>query len=253
MSTSEFFREIEHSPVPWRQYQLHVPLFYQDIRFMSVTILAPLKEIRSILPSPRLKPYRITPWHGALSISAYQYRESDLEPYNEVAIGVPVTIDKETPVFTGILRKMPPSPMSFSRHLPVSTEIAREVGVEFAGYPKFIADIKFVDEDEWLICELNAKGQNVLEIHGRKLSLKWHPRYRVSPITFRREHILRSEFVISERAMGTSSGRGDVRLELGKGAIAEELRNLKLGRVLSYAYCPQAQGILTPVFESFTA
>ena len=57
MTEHDFFQEVEHSPVPWRQYQLHVPLFYQDIRFISVSILAPLENIRSILPSQRLKPW----------------------------------------------------------------------------------------------------------------------------------------------------------------------------------------------------
>jgi hypothetical protein len=33
--------------------------------------------------------------------------------------------------------------------------------------------------------------------------------------------------------------------------IAEELREMKLGRILGYSYCPQAQAILTPAFESF--
>jgi hypothetical protein len=51
--------------------------------------------------------------------------------------------------------------------------------------------------------------------------------------------------------MGTSKSGEDVKLELGEHPIADELRALNLGRVLSYSYCPLAQGILTPVFESF--
>ena len=253
MRTNEFFQEIEHSPVPWRQYQLHVPLFYQDIAFMSVSMLAPIKGIEAILPSTRLKPYRITPWHGTVSITAYQYRECDLGPYNEVAIGIPVTLDKESPLFTGSVRKMPERPMVYSHHLPVTTEIARVVGAEFAGYPKFVADIEFVEEGNWLTCELKAENQRVLTLSGRKLGLKRFPRYQLSPITYRNGYVLRSEFVISEREMGSSSSGQDVKLELGEHEIAEELGELKLGRVLGFRYCPQAQGILTPVFESFAA
>jgi len=36
MSEQDFFQEVEHTPVPWRQYQLHNPLFYPDIQFMSL-------------------------------------------------------------------------------------------------------------------------------------------------------------------------------------------------------------------------
>jgi len=41
MSTNDFYQEIEHTPAQWRQYRLHVPLFYQDFMFISVTILTP--------------------------------------------------------------------------------------------------------------------------------------------------------------------------------------------------------------------
>ena len=251
MNKNDFFQEIEHTPVPWRQYQLYFPVFYQDIRFMSISVLVSIKKIKSMLPSKRMKPYRITPWHSVISITSYEYRECDLDPYNEVAIGVPVTIDEETPIFTGSLRRMPKNPMAYIHKIPVTTEIAREVGAEFAGYPKFIADIEFTEKDNWLSCELREDNQQILKLSGRKLDLKQFPRYRVNPITYRRGYILRSEFVISERDMGDSKNGEDVKLELGEHQIAEELRELELGKVLGYQYCPHAQGILTPVFESF--
>ncbi|MDX1314718.1 MAG: acetoacetate decarboxylase family protein [Eudoraea sp.] len=251
MSTSDFFNEIEHTPVSWRDYLLHVPVFYQDISFMSVSLLASMEGLKNILPSKRCKPYRITPWHGAISLTAYQYRESDIDPYNEFSISVPVTIDDETPLFTGTLRKMPKSPLVYSHHLPVTTEIARVVGAEFAGYPKFIADIKFTEDDNWLNCELIADNQVVLTVSGRKLRLRRVPRSRVSPITHRRGYLLRSEFVISERDMGSSTSAADVQIEFGDHPIAREMKEIKPSRVLGYSYCPSAQGILTPVFESF--
>jgi hypothetical protein len=249
VSANDFFQEVEHTAVAWRQHQLHVPLFYRDLLFMSVSILAPTGRIQALLPSRRLRPYRITPWQSTVSITAYQYRDCDLGPYNEVSIGIPVTIDADTPLFTGSLRKLPENPLMYSHHLPVTTEIAREVGAEFAGYPKFVADIDFAEEGAWLRCELETEGQKVLALSGRKLALKRFPRFRLSPITYRNGYILRSQFVVSEREMGTSGGQ-DVELELGEHPIAKELVELELGRVLGYRYCPHAQGILTPVFES---
>jgi hypothetical protein len=58
-------------------------------------------------------------------------------------------LDKPSPLFTGIVRKAPSPIMIYSCHLPVSTEIARAAGVEFAGYPKFVADIEFERKDGW--------------------------------------------------------------------------------------------------------
>lgn len=251
MSAHDFYQEVVHEPVPWRQYQLHVPLFFPEIRLMSAAILAPIARIKAILPSERMNPYRVTPWHSMLSITAYQYRQTDLGPYNEVAIAVPVTLDRQTPLFTGTLRKMPEAMMIYMHHLPVTTEIAREVGVEFAGYPKFVAEIEFTEEGDWLTCDLRADGQAILTLRGRKLALKPAPRLRLSPLTYRRGYILRSEFLLSESEMGASRSGQDVTLELGRHPIADELRNLNLGRVASYNYVPQTKGIVTPVFESF--
>jgi hypothetical protein len=253
VTTHDFFAEVEHPSVPWRQYQLHVPVFYQDLTFISASFLVSTAQIDAILPSPRLKPYRITPWHSVLSVTAYAYRECDLGPYNEVSVGIPVTIDKPTPRFTGILHRRPSPPMSYSHHLPVSTEIARIVGAEFAGYPKFVAQIDFSERDGWLACELKADNQWILTLSGRVLPVRHCPRYRIDPITHRRGYLLRSELVVSERDMGVSKSTGDVRLELGQHPISQELRALNLGRTLGYGYCPQAQAILTPVFESFAA
>ena len=250
MGANDFYQEIEHTAVPWRKHELRVPVFYPGFMFMAVSILVPLERIRALLPSARLKPYRVTPWKSTLSITAYQYQESDIGPYNELSIGVPVTLDKETPVFTGILRRMPEVPKLFILHLPVTTEIAREVGAEFAGYPKFIAEIGFRNEGDWLVCELKADGQAVLNLRGKKLATAESPRLRIHPLTYRRGYLLRSEFVISERMMGTSRSGADVQLELGDHRIADELRALHLGKVVGYSYCPHAQGILTPVFES---
>jgi hypothetical protein len=253
MSEEGFFQGVEHIPVPWRERQLHVPVFFQDLAFMSVFLLAPTEKIRSMLPSPRMRPYRITPWHSILSLTTYEYRETDLGPYNELAIGVPVTVDEEAPLFAGSLRKMPSVPLMYVHQMPVTTEIAREIGIEFAGFPKFVADIHWAEEKDWLSCQVKADDQHVLTLRGRKVARQRVPRFRTNPLTFRREHFLRSAWVMSEREMGISRKAEDVSLELGEHGIAESLRELNLGRVLRYQYCPQTQAILTPVFESFAA
>jgi hypothetical protein len=251
MSRDDFFNEINHQAVPWKGYDLHVPVFYQDFRFMSVILPAPIAAVTALLPSKRLHPYRITPWQSVISIAAYEYKECDIGPYNEVSISIPVTIDYQTPLFTGSLRKTPKVPSSYFLHLPVTTEIARKVGAEFAGYPKFIAEIEFVEENNWLLCELKENNQNILTFKGRKLPTQMVPRFRVNPITHRQGYLLRSELVVSEREMGHAKKSENVQLDLGDHPIGEELKAMNLGSVVGYTYCPQAQGILTPVWESY--
>jgi hypothetical protein len=186
-----------------------------------------------------------------VSIAAMEFRDSDIGPYNEVGISIPFTLDKATPLFTGILRKSPAVPQLYIHHLPVTTEIARAAGADFAGYPKFIANIEFEKKDGWITCRLAEDDQHILTLAGRQLETQNAPRARVHYFTIRNGRLLRSEGISSEKQQGSSKNAADVRLELGDHPIAQELKGLDLGRMLAYQYAPSHQSVLSPVLESF--
>jgi hypothetical protein len=250
MSEKNFFEEVPHTPLSWEGYRVHVPLFYRDIELMSMTLLAPLDALRASLPSRRLHPYRLSPWHGAVSLTTYAYKDCDIGPYNEVAVNIPVTLDQPTPIFTGIVRRTPAIAKGFVAHLPVTTEIARKMGVELAGYPKILADIQFKEQGDWLTCTWKSDGRLVLSVKGKKLSGKKVPRSLFHAMTHRDGYLLRSELVMSACPAGISTRASNVSITLGDHPLGDELRALKWGRVLGYTYCPSRQAILMPVSES---
>ncbi|WP_299402154.1 acetoacetate decarboxylase family protein [Acaryochloris sp. IP29b_bin.148] len=248
---SDFFGEIEQVQAPWAGGTIHLPVFYYDVATLTVQFLASIDRIRPLLPSPRMQPFRITPWHCVLAISALAYRDCDIGPYNEVSIGIPMTLDEPSPVLTGILHPVPTVPKVYIRHLPVSTEIARRAGVEFAGYPKFVAKIVFEQDGNWIRCQLHQDDQHILTLSGREGKLTRACRSRTQPVSVRRGYMLSSEWIVSERLQFQSRGSKDAQLELGDHPIAQELQALKLDRMIGYQYAPQSQGILTPANESF--
>lgn len=251
MRNSDFFQQIAHVNVPWGDRTINVPLFYYDITAIGVAFLTPLDKIRELLPSSRMFPLRVTPWHGMTTITAYAYHDCDLGPYNEVAIGFPVTINKAAPVFTGLLRKLPRILQVYVHHLPVTTEIARDAGVEFANYPKFLADIAFESKDGSLVCHLVEAQSHILTLAVRELPIQHAGRSYLHSITFREGRILRLELILDERRQGISRKSAHAHFELGDHPIAQELRELNLGRMLFCQYTPQYQVILSPVLESF--
>jgi hypothetical protein len=180
-----------------------------------------------------------------------EFRDCDLGPYNEVSISVPFTLDKASAMFTGLLNKGPEEPKVYIHHLPVTTEIALAAGVEFAGYPKFLASIEFKREANWIICRLTEGERHILTLAGRKIDVRDAPRSRMHVFTVRNERLLRSELISSERGLAVSRNSSNLRLELGDHPIAEELGGLDIGRTLAYQYAPEYQTILTPVIESF--
>jgi hypothetical protein len=251
MKASEFFDGVMQIQVPWRDTSIGVPVFYQDARMLSAMFLAPLQGVRAQLPSKRLHPFRVTPWHSVVHISAFEYRACDIGPYNELGISIPVSLDRPSPVFTGLLRPVPAEPDTYILHLPVTTEIACTLGIESGAYPKFLADIEFKEEGDWVSCRLSEAGQHILTLTVRKGQPQPVPRSRMHPINARAGRLLRPTLIYAEREVSTSRNTGDAKLELGDHRISQELRDLHLGRMVGCQYTPSMQTILTPVLESF--
>ncbi len=251
MQKKDFFEGIKQVPVKVGSQSIPFPLFYRDLAYVGVFLLAPLAAARRILPSKRMHPFRLTPWHGIVTITASEYKDSDIGPYNAVSIGVPFVMDRATPVLTGILRTPPEVPMIYLLHLPVTTEIARDTGVVVANFPESMADIGFKSDDRWVNCMVDAKGKNILSLSARKTDLRPLPRQRVYPITLQRDRLLRSELNYSEGKAGISKKQSDIRLEFGTHPIGLKLKELNLGRVLQYQYYPAGQAVLSMVSESY--
>jgi hypothetical protein len=251
MQNSEFFEGIPQTAVKVGLYNTFYPVFYRDTAHMALFTLAPLEIIKSILPSKRMHPFRLTPWHGMVTLSASQHKDSDIGPYNMVDIGIPFVLDKATPVFTGLLHKTPEIPMIYLPYFMVNSERARFTGIDLANFPAFLAEINFDEDDKWIKCVVNADGVNILKLSGRKINLKKTHRQHFCPVTVKGNRLLRSEYNHSESDTGASKKPTDVRLEFGDHPFGLKLKELNLGRVLQYQYCPFGQAILTTVAESY--
>jgi hypothetical protein len=251
MYDSGFFAKVRQFQVPWSGGTACNPTFYRDFTGVDLAFLTPTKHVLARLPSRRMKPLRMTPWHAITVISLFEYRDTDIGPYNEVCMSFPITLDKPAGLLLGAMRELNRGPMAYIWHLPVTTEIARDLGIEAANYPKFLADIEFGRENGWLSCHLSEGSRDILTISVRELDTKPRGHSRVYPITFRDDYILRCEEVFNMPQFGQSQKSADARLELGDHSIAEELRGLKLGRLLRIQYMPHNQAILTPPLESY--
>ena len=252
MQKNDFFDGIMQSPVKIGSQSVPFPLFYRDLAYLGLFLLAPLDAVKNILPSKRMHPFRLTPWHCIVTITASEYKDSDIGPYNAVSIGVPFILDRASPILTGILRTPPEVPMIYLLHLPVTTEIARDTGVESANFPEFLADIDLNSDDRWINCEVDAEGKNILSLSARKMDLSPLPRQRVYPMTSHQDRLLRSELIYRESRAGISKKQSDVRLEFGGHPIGLKLKELNLGRVLQYQYYPAGQAVLSMVSESYS-
>jgi hypothetical protein len=250
MPDTDFFQGIHQHEFEDGGHRFRMPTFFTDITTINATFVAPLERVKARLPSPQLKPLRVTPWHALAVISAVEYRASDVGPYNEVSISLPVTVGRSALPGLGPLRAMQEVD-TYVLHLPVTTEIGRYLGAEFYGLPKFIAQIEFSQAEGWRHCRLSEKGQHILTLSGRELATKPGSRMNIGGISRRAGGLLRTSFVHHLQQVGRSYRPSEVRLELGQHPIADELRDLKLGRMLELRYVARHQAILSTALESF--
>lgn len=251
MRDLSFYQQVEHLEKDCRGHPLPLPVFYYDLTAVLAGFLTPLDKVKRILPSPRMKPLRATPWHAVTVIACFEYRDCDAGPYNEVGITFPFTMDKPAPILTGLLRHIAEGPMAYVYKLPVTTELAYEFGVDFYNYPKFLATIDFTRENGWLKCRVAEGAQHILTLTARQLTTRPSRRWRFDGITTRDGRILRSEVVVNVREQAISRNQANVKLELGDHPVAQELRTLSLGRMVHLQYVPQCQTTLSGVVESW--
>jgi hypothetical protein len=221
---------------------------------VMVYFLTPLERVLSLLPSDRLFPMRMVPGKAVTSIIFYEYRDSDIGPYNEMLIGFPVTIDRPAPMGFGMLTAERRGASAYIWHLPVTTEVARDLGIDVAGYPKILSDITVDADNGWLRCRTEAAGQHVLTLSVRRPRTKLvERRWPLDAITVKDQQLQRIPAVMNLRSFGGSLRAGNAKLETGEHPIGREVAALDLGRVLAIRYAPDSQIILSRPIEGWPA
>ena len=228
--------------------RVELPIRYLDLSALMGVFTASAEKLQALLPSKRLKPALLTPGRGVVSFAAFEYRELiDWPGYNEFGISIPVLYEPNVNI--PALPLLGPQWFKtyglYVRHLPVTTEQARDGGIEIWGFPKFVAEITFEDTGESLRCQLRAEGQDIIALEGKKLptgprSMDW-PTYTVKD-----GELLKTRFQV-QGEIGVSMLRGGATYTLGDHPIADELRSLDIGdSAVQLMYGPQLQSMLHP-------
>ncbi|KAJ9298199.1 hypothetical protein DTO271G3_3804 [Paecilomyces variotii] len=157
VSDIDFFRKIPKKLVDSRVGQVYAPNFYYRTRSIQITFLAPYDPLQSKLPSP-LEPITALPGYGLVALTFYSYLVCDNDPYNEVSIAIVVRQPgnnsySTTQLFSSIWNR---TFYGYVLALPVDTEIARVRGVYGYQFPKWLANINLVMDNENIHADITA-------------------------------------------------------------------------------------------------
>jgi hypothetical protein len=208
---------------------IKVPILYRDVSSMWVYFSAPFNKIQSILPSARLKPISLGNGKALYGFVCLEYPDSTIGSYNEIGIGVPCRLD---PVIN-----IPILPALFDRffsvgfyvhHLPVTTQIAYDAGVDLWGLPKFIANIDFEDTDTHRRCVLQVDSKEILtvEVKHPDQTLKLDS-YNFDLFSVKDDLLLKTSAQTSGHVW-SSRETNSARYHLGNHPLSDELRKLQL-------------------------
>jgi hypothetical protein len=226
-----------------------LPYFYYDNLSMVAVFLASSSEIRKLLPHPDMKPVEIIPGQGIVAFATFEYRKTDVEPYNEVSISFLVSFrQRQIPGITAASMMLSRNTASYVWQLPVTTEHARAGGIDLFGYPKYLADIDFERDDDWITCTLAEGGLEILRLRGQRLPTRQGNPMRYTTYAVENGIPLAANVLVNPVEYAEAYGGRAIELELGSGHhVCDILRQIGLGkRAWVYQYSPVNQAILFP-------
>jgi Acetoacetate decarboxylase (ADC) len=249
MRRSPFFDGVAQSEVTIAGQPAKVPIFYYDGTATQAVFAARLGALRRLMPDPRICPARLAPGLGAVAITCFEYRDTDIGPYNELAISVVLNEPWFLPNLPGMalissLRRR--QFHAWVHHLPVTTEIARAWGVGLCNYPKFIAGIDFQESEERRVCRLSEGAEHILTLSGERIATPRSEEFQAFSHLWMDRQPQSTETKINASEMGVSLSAGAATLQLGeRHPIARELAGLiAFRRPIQYQYMARFEMIL---------
>jgi hypothetical protein len=252
MRDNPFFKDTPRRTLDMAGEPIEFPILYYDLRMIEAVFKTKTTAIKKILPHSNYKPIEIWPGTGLLGIAAYEYFDTSIGPYNELAISVPIRFPPSF-AFPGLAAKSMMRKKLFSvyiHHLPVTTEIALKAGIYFWNYPKFLAEISFKDEGSNLEVTLKEKEEIILKMRAKKLSLDRSSKLTFHSYSIKDKVVMRGLIEGWASKFGETTSGGDAELELGNHRIGKELAELnpsKRARTGMYA-----EGMMAKLYDPDT-
>lgn len=231
----------------WRGQPLLLPVFCYENRTISVLYTASTAKVRPLLPLADARLVEVFPGRCLVGLNCFQYRDTDIGPYNEVAISFLITYDRwAIPGLSALGPALRREITAYVWQLPVTTEIARDGGLEIYGYPKFLADVDFHEADGRIRCSVVEEGRSILTLEGPVLPTREQAPIKYVTYSVKDGIPLVATVVQNPLSLGIGVFRKDVELTLGADhPIGQTLSELGISnRAIAWLYSPSNESVL---------
>lgn len=218
-----FFEGHEKEVVETSAGTCELPILYRDGSVIGLMYRVPPEVVAPcIADSERFEPFTLM-GKAVVQLVVFEYRETSIGVYNEVALAVEVKRRGTSPSTLGALFNAPAHPDygSLFLNLPVTTEAACAAGREIWGYPKYVVPITTEFSED----SVHAVQEGEFDLKAGKpgwLKMKGIPFVLMS---VKNDRVVRTIV----RTDQTLQWGGNVELTLlGKGPTADNLEKLGL-------------------------
>jgi hypothetical protein len=248
---SRFLEDVEQHAVEITGGTCDVPILYHDVSAAVGVFTAPTLKLKELLPTSRLIPAEIYPGKGLLGFLAADYRDTTIGPYKEFIIMVPVRYQPRfnLPLLPVLRMTASLSFEVFIWQLPLTSEVGLHAGIDIWGFPKFIADIDFSEDADWVRCALAEEGEHILTLEVKKNPARMKTYFDYTLFSVKDRELLRTCVNGISGSLGRSFRPGGARLTLGEHAISRRIREVAPGRSMMTMYVPRGQLILPEAEE----
>ena len=204
---------------------------FADGRVAAAVYTVPIERARAAVLPKQLHPVELPGRRALVLICTFDYLESTLGPYRELAVGVVVRTKPHSGAFSALdLFSTSPDTGAWILSMPVTSETARAYGVELFGFPKTLRSIDVQASTKICTTTVSEAGQRLLMTEvplarGLKFPVPWLVTY-----TQKDGAVIRTR--IKTKWWVTLSPGSGARIELAQGdhPIARELAQLELSK-----------------------
>lgn len=243
-----FFKNVSQVDTVFNGEPAKIPVFYYDTTALTGIFLAKMSALKKMMPKKEYHPAPVFPGVGALAITCFQYRDTDIRPYNELSISIPMTYKCRSCVpSSALLRSLFRNEFHvYIHHLPVTTQIALDGGVSVYNYPKFLATIDFEEKDGKTVVTLAENGDLIFRLYAQKIPANASKTIRYVTYPVKDDCAQHADVLVNAKKFGQTFNPSAMRIELGdQHPIAKEVGGALLGRrPMMYQYIPESQSIL---------
>jgi hypothetical protein len=234
-----FFDEVgSKTRVKHGEASFELPILYFREDSFAAFFPANREKVRALLPCQSLEPVALTKGKTVVGIAAFNYLETTVGSYGEVAVVVPVVHKgKSVPAMPLLLEARYPGFGMLVLHLPVTDVVPRDAGRGEWGYTKFVADMDFTITPEFLQCRLSEEDSHILTLRVPRRGVAKREKKPIVTYSVKEGKLVKT--TIPQRGLYLlNPGPWGAKLELGEHPVAQSIKELGISPkpILTRAY-----------------